>query len=64
MGLRVDKSKPGGSGPTNDDNTVRKVFKEVLKDPNLLAQCLGLDVEFLTNLKMILVATFHQFITL
>lgn len=52
MELRVDKPKPGGSGSTNDGNTACRPYK----DPNLFAQCLGLDVEFLTNLKMILVA--------
>ncbi|EFN84694.1 hypothetical protein EAI_03530, partial [Harpegnathos saltator] len=44
MGLRVDKPKSGGFGSTNDGNTARRAFK----DPNLFAQCLRLDVKFLT----------------
>lgn len=52
LGLRVDKSKPGGSGTTNDGNTARKAFTNT----KILSECLELDFKLLTNFKFILIS--------
>jgi len=50
LGLIVDKPKPGSSGNSNDGNTARRAFK----NPDLFAECLGLNSELLRNFKTIL----------
>lgn len=52
LGLKVDKSKVGGSGTSNDGNTARRAFGKF----ELLRKCLGLDRKMLSNVKTILIA--------
>lgn len=52
MSVKVDKPRPGGNGTSNDGNTARKVFSQ----HRLFAELLGLDVEFVENLYIILLA--------
>lgn len=52
LGLKVDMPKPGGCGTTNNGNTARRAFA----DPDLFADCLGLDKQLIRNLKTILIA--------
>lgn len=52
LGLKVDKVKAGGSGTSNDGNTARRAFE----NPEILSECLGLDLEMIQNFRFILIA--------
>lgn len=52
LGLKVDLPKAGGCGTTNDGNTARRAFQQ----PELFANCLGLNVDLVRNFQTILIA--------
>lgn len=57
MGLHVDKPKANGSGNTNDGNTARRAFSRT----DLLASITGINIDFLKNLHIILIALSSEF---
>lgn len=52
LGLKVDMPKAGGCGTSNDGNTARRAFQ----NPEVFANCLGLNLELVRNLSTILIA--------
>lgn len=52
FGLKVDKSKSGGSGTSNDGSTAHRA----INNTDLFADCLGLNWQIVPNFKTILIA--------
>lgn len=57
LALYVDKLKSGGSGSTNDAKTARHTFQNL----ELFAEITGVDINLLTNFKILLITICNQF---
>jgi len=56
LSLKVDQSKVGGFGSTNDGNTARRAFSE----PETFSEITGIDLRLIKNLRTILICLSSQ----